>query len=167
LLPADLREIRAFGADPYIALEQSRLHSDPCFAAIDSEGRVMALFGASPHPRLPEVGTVWLLGSITLMQNRFGFLRAAPFWLNRLHSRYRVLGNLTDARNVLHLRWLKWLGFEFGERIEKFGFEQRPFIPFRRVAADNNGPRIAPRVTRGTIESIRSGAQPQRMPPAA
>jgi hypothetical protein len=168
LRPADLREIQAaVGKDPYTALEQGRLQSGPCFAALDPEGIVMALFGASPHPHRPEAGTVWLLGSTSLMRNRFGFLRAAPYWLNRLHSRYRVLGNVIDARNVLHLRWLKWLGFELGERIEKFDFEQRPFFVFRRVALDNNGRRTGPEVTRSATGSIRSDAQPLRMPPVA
>ena len=136
LREADRMEIRArSGADPRVALESGIRRSRPCCALLDDAGQVLALFGVSPYPGIAAFGVVWMLGSDALVARRAMFLRTAKFCIAQLHRRYPMLGNVIDARNTVHIRWLQWMGFEMLQRVECFGVEQRPFIAFRRVSA--------------------------------
>jgi hypothetical protein len=60
----------------------------------------------------------------------------APAWLNELSSRYRYLSNVADARNELHLRWLRRLGFNF-EPAVAYGPQGKLFIPFGMEIGEN------------------------------
>lgn len=134
LRAADLQEIKAnVGADPLVVLERGVAESDPCYALVDGGGRPLALFGAVPDPDCAEVGRVWLLGSDELARQRFFVLRNSREWIERLHQRYRVLWNFVDARNEVHIRWLKWCGFTFVRLVEKYGAEQLPFYEVSKV----------------------------------
>ena len=141
LRPADLQEINAnLGEDPLVVLERSIAISDPCYAVVDEEDKPMALFGAAPDTGDEEIGMVWLLGSNELIAHPYYVLRNSREWIERLQQRYRVLWNCVDARNEVHIRWLKWCGFEFIRLIEQYGVEQRPFYEFQRVRDDGGGP---------------------------
>jgi hypothetical protein len=149
LREADRMEVRASsGEDPLTALERAVRGSQPSCAMLDESGEVLALFGVSSHPARPGCGTVWMMGSDALVSRRGVFLRTSKYWVEQLHRRYAVLGNFIDARNTVHLRWLHWLGFKTGRRVERFGFEQRPFIAFCRVRSD-----MAQRASNGVANS--------------
>jgi hypothetical protein len=105
--------------------------SDPCYAVVEG-GQVLALFGAIPSARRPETGVVWLLGSEELAAHASFIVRSSKAWIAKLHERYRVLGNYVDARNEVHVRWLRWCGFTFVRRIERFGVIGLPFYEVRR-----------------------------------
>jgi hypothetical protein len=134
LREADRMEIRAnSGDDPQRVLERGIEASVPSCAMLDDAGEVLALFGVVPHPTDARFGIVWMLGSDALVARQAIFLRTSKHWLARLYSVYAALGNVIDARNTVHLNWLKWLGFEAVSRIDRHGVEQRPFIAFRGV----------------------------------
>lgn len=138
LRAADLQEIRAnVGEDPLILLERSIAVSDPCYAVVDLEDRPMALFGAAPDDCREGVGVVWLLGSSELIAHPFFVIRQSRKWIQELQRSYRVLWNCVDARNEVHIRWLKWCGFEFIRLIERYGVEQRPFYEFQKVRPES------------------------------
>jgi len=138
LREADLQEIQAnLGEDPLIVLERGVAWSDPCYAIVDEEDRPLALFGAVPDPHRAEVGMVWLLASDELVKHPFFVLRNSRKWIERLHRRYRVLWNFVDARNEVHIRWLKWCDFTFLRKVDAYGFEQRPFYEFERVREES------------------------------
>jgi hypothetical protein len=137
LREADLQEIRAnLGEEPLGVLERGVAWSDPCYAVVDGEDRPLALFGVVPDSGCAEVGMVWLLGSDDLVSHPFFVLRNSRAWVKKLHGRYRVLWNFVDARNEIHIRWLRWCGFTFLRLVEKHGVEQRPFYEFRKVRDD-------------------------------
>ena len=48
-------------------------------------------------------------------------------------KRYRVLYNFIDARNTLHIKWLKWCGFTFIQKHYDYGYEKRLFYEFVRI----------------------------------
>jgi hypothetical protein len=134
LRAADLQEIEAnLGEDPLIVLERSIAISNPCYAVVDEADNPMALFGAAPDTGDAETGMVWLLGSNELVAHPFYVLRNSRKWVEKLHQCYKVLWNCVDARNEVHIRWLKWCGFEFIRLIEQYGVEQRPFYEFEKV----------------------------------
>ena len=133
LRTADRNELSATSGEPPLrVLVDGIQQSTPCFTVkITATGEPCGIFGTrdSGHP---ESGVVWLHGTDDLVANRLTFLRHSRMWLNELHKKYRLLWNVIDARNELHLTWLDWLGFDFVEEIEKYGVERRPFILFRR-----------------------------------
>lgn len=135
LRAADLLEIQAvMGGDSRTILEQGMVWSEPCFVIVDPEERSLALFGVVPDPGQAGVGRVWLVGTDELVSHSRCFLRHSRKWIEKLHERYPTLWNYVDARNEVHIRWLKWCGFTFLRRIEEYGVERRPFYEFERVA---------------------------------
>ena len=95
-----------------------------------SEGRPCGIFGTreSDHP---ESGLVWMLGTECVTSIASTFIRNSRSWLNELHSNHRLLYNVIDARNTVHINWLAWMEFEFVQEIPGYGIERRPFILFR------------------------------------
>lgn len=146
LRPADRGEIEAaLGlVSPAAVLRGGVEASVPCFAVV-THGAVVALFGVVPIARLPETGSVWLLASEDFAARPRFIVRLSKIWLARLHEHYRVLTNYVDARNQVHIRWLRWCGFVFVRRIERFGAMGLPFYEVRRerdvVAAEPGKPK--------------------------
>lgn len=141
LRAADLQEIQAnLGEDPLIVLVRSIVISDPCYVVVGEDDKPMALFGAAPDTGDAEIGMVWLLGSNELVDHPFFVLRNSRKWVEKLHQRYKILWNCVDARNEVHIRWLKWCGFEFIRLIEQYGVEQRPFYEFEKVRGGDGEP---------------------------
>jgi hypothetical protein len=132
LRPADRRELEAaLGMSPTTVLRHGVRASDPCHA-VDQDGTVIALFGVVPSARSPEIGSVWLLASEEFAAHASLIVRSSNVWLATLHERYRVLTNFVDARNEVHVRWLRWCGFVFVRRVERFGVLGLPFYEVRR-----------------------------------
>ncbi|WNG30460.1 hypothetical protein F0U62_45475 [Cystobacter fuscus] len=141
LRTADLQEIAAVTEEsPLEVLKRSISVSVPCYSVVDEQNQALALFGAAPVQHLESTGFVWLLGSKELEEHAFIFLRQCRGWIERLHEHYRILGNYVDTRNQVHIRWLQWCGFQFTERIERHGVEQRPFYAFVRVRQEQASP---------------------------
>ena len=132
LREADKQEIRAVIGDTLTyaqALEVCAVTSDPCYVvrSLVSE-EPLAMYGVCPQM---EGGEVWFLGSDELFEtNKMAFLRNSKIWVEKLFDGYDLLYNVVDARNVLHIRWLKWLGFTFIEDIPEYGVEKRRFKQF-------------------------------------
>jgi len=132
LRPADLRELdAALALPPATVLQHGVRASNPCQAIVHHES-VLGLFGVVPSARNPEVGAVWLLGSEEFASRPLFIARWSKVWIAKLHERYRVLGNYVDARNEVHIRWLRWCGFAFVRKIERFGVQGIPFYEVRR-----------------------------------
>jgi hypothetical protein len=128
----DLDEIRAnSGRDPLEALLYGVQVSTPAYTIIHDNNPV-AIFGAGPLP-FPNLGFIWMLGSPELMKCQIPFLRQSKRWIEQMHTDVApMLCNVVDARNEVHIKWLKWCGFTFIKRHEEFGVERRPFLEFAR-----------------------------------
>lgn len=137
LRQADKDEIKAsVGEDPRDILKKSIEISRERYTVKDLENEEpLACFGVAPYGK--DMGLVWFLGSNEIVRkNRISFLRNSEFWVQKLFKDYRILFNVVDARNKLHIRWLKWLGFEFIADIPEFGVEKRLFRQFVRCKDD-------------------------------
>jgi hypothetical protein len=131
LRKADLQEIEAArGEDPLTALQYGFKISKVCFTAIDDYLQPIAIFGVVPDEDNVRIGLVWLLGTDDLVRHSFFFLRKSREWLKKLLQQYDVLWNYVDARNEVHIRWLKWCGFSFLRKIDRYGPGQLPFYEF-------------------------------------
>lgn len=135
LRPEDLAEVRAnSGHDAKTTLLLGHLLSDQSYTMVGYEGDPVGMFGVCPT-QTEQVGAVWMLCTEDLVRHTVPFLRNCRKggWLERLHQDYPILTNHVDERNIVHIRWLQWMGFTFVMRHPLFGFEQRPFLEFVRL----------------------------------
>jgi len=137
LRKADLNEIQAgLGIHPLKALGVGFTESRPCLTAADSaDDEPIAMFGVVPvgSEGTPRTGSIWLLGTDGIYPHKTQFLRESKARLAEVCAGYDVVGNFIDARNGLHIIWLKWLGFTLLRKIPHFGAEGREFIEFVKV----------------------------------
>jgi hypothetical protein len=135
---ADKQEIQAAtGEEPFVALKRSIYSSHPCYAVVDEFDCVIALFGVIPDINNADVGSIWLLGSCALTAYPLYFLKHCKHWVDKLQEDYSILWNYIDARNEVHIRWLKWCGFTILNLVEDYGVEKRPFYEFERLRNEN------------------------------
>lgn len=98
-----------------------------------SDGEPVGLVGVQPLPGCPELGSIWMLGTDGIVSHSVEFLRKCRTGIDFLFGPYEALTNCVDARNTLHIRWLKWMGFTFIRRIEKHGALSLPFYEFVKI----------------------------------
>ena len=125
---ADRAELLAAGsAGPREALQEGFDVSEPCLVAV-ADGDPIALFGVAPVDGLEGgYGSPWLLGTPGIEDHYRAFARASRDWLVRLQVLYPVMSNLVDSRNLVHVRWLDWLGARWGGKVLHNGVVFRQF----------------------------------------
>ena len=93
------------------------------------------MFGVSPDLQAYsesgiKVGHVWLLGAKEVTESPKEFMRLSREWLARLFDTFDFLGNFVDARNSVHVRWLKAMGFRFVDAHPGYGNDGEVFLEF-------------------------------------
>lgn len=132
LRAADRAEIEALsGVSPTEALLHG-LHGDACLAGFTGDDRPVCMFGVSQSTG-PGEAFVWLMATTELERVGMTFLRQGRAYFDAFHDIYPLLHNYVDARNELHIRWLKWLGCTFIQTNVIMGVQQRPFHEFVRT----------------------------------
>lgn len=128
----DRYEVEAIaGLDPLAALALGLFHSDPCWAGVDAEGRVVAMWGIVPL--VPNShGSIWLLSSDMVGDHVREIVKSAGKWLDEQQKKYPLLTNVVSADNRVHQRLLRYLGFTLLEPIDNFGPSKVRVIPFER-----------------------------------
>ena len=129
---ADRNELAATTIQPPIQVLIDGINqSNPCFTVKTEDGIPCGIFGTreSGHP---DSGIIWMLGTDDLTSNRFTFLKQCRNWVDELHKKYRLLYNVIDARNEVHLHWLDWMGFETVKELKRYGIERRKFYLFSK-----------------------------------
>ena len=87
-------------------------------------------------PCTNKAGRIWMLGHRTMTndyQDIRAFLRHSPEELKKFNANYPVLYNFVDARNEIHIRWIKWMGFSIIKKHATFGAEGRTFYEFVKI----------------------------------
>ena len=127
---ADRVEIRAMTRQtPYEALEQGLRDSSHVWAGT-ADDVPFCLFGVAPLTLLSGTGVPWMLGTDSVKMHARAFLRHNRPVVETMRKPYRRLENWVDARNVLSIRWLRWLGFTI-EKPEPIGRDGELFHCFR------------------------------------
>ena len=121
LRQADKDELKALtGFSPEIGVSYSIAFSQRGAAAFYENDKIpAAIFGISDN-------LIWLVGTDEITKHPVTFFRATQKYFHDLIRGHDFLYNYVDARNKLHLRWLKWLGFTI-EEAQNLGVENRPF----------------------------------------
>lgn len=119
----DLREVvEGHGAQPTIDIPLASLGGF-CVHFTVPDGRIAGLAG------IEDDGKVWMLTTPAILDFPVTFARESKRFIeSRTES---VLWNYVDKRNTVHIKLLKFLGFNFLEEVP-FGPNQLPFIRFER-----------------------------------
>jgi hypothetical protein len=125
LRPADLLEIEQAGYSPRQSLERGFRRSLPCLS-VEVEDRCCGMFGVVSDSRYDRAGNIWFLGTPGIEKVKVQFLRESEKWLEEITRNYRSVSNYIHQDNTLHIKWLKWLGFSFFNKVG-------PFIEFGRI----------------------------------
>tara|TARA_R100000458_G_scaffold4812_1_gene3874 strand:+ start:2838 stop:3344 length:507 start_codon:yes stop_codon:yes gene_type:complete len=133
--PEDAAELYAVSGDtPKGGLLYCYLRSKPCMTMVSRHGYVMGMYGVIPERE--GVGRIWMLGRNEMTTDKLDkitFLRQARIELDKLHNKYPLLFNVIDARNQVHIDWIRWMGFTIIKRHPQLGMEARPFYEFVRI----------------------------------
>ena len=92
----------------------------------------VSLCGVASSP-IDDAGVVWMCATDDIYQYQMAFLRKRKAELEYLAQDYMLLHNYVEARNTLHLKWLRWTGFTLINKHTKFGAEKRLFYKFLRT----------------------------------
>lgn len=95
-------------------------------------GEPVGLFGLDATP-IPQVGTIWMVSTPVINKHPQEFLRGSIRVVTAMNNEYPILTNMMDERNTLHKKWLRWLGFSFLRRIDRWGARSVPFLEFARL----------------------------------
>lgn len=104
-------EVRVYGLSPYSGLLRSVEQSSRCMTLVSKDGEPAAILGVCRTAN-PQFDMVWLLGTDLIDQYPMTFLKHSK---EVLQSLYRpgcdCLWNYVHKDNLMHRKWLKWLGF--------------------------------------------------------
>lgn len=132
LREADRRELEDLtGGTALDSLRRSVLLGKPALTLRTNEGEIVAILSVVPWGS--NLGFIGLSGTPAIEENRMAFLRGSRDVLAELDKRFDTLGNVCDARNEVHHKWLKWLGFAFIARHETYGAGGIPVFEFARI----------------------------------
>ena len=134
LREADKREIKSSsGFSPEMALKMSYSQSDETSIACRPDGSPLAIFGIGPNHNSPEVGIPWMVGTDEMTKYSIPLVRDARKWVERHLNTYTILTNYVDSRNIVHLKWLRHIGFTIDETPKYVGVDKAvPFFQFYR-----------------------------------
>lgn len=128
LREADLLEMKSFRqvTDPCIYLKEGIKASFQCWTCTDKKGVPIFVFGVVPV--IPNLyGAVWLMGTERIHEVKKEFIKDCKNWLPRLHQGFPLIGNFVYAENAIHVKWLKFMGFNFVGKKDNFGLLGLPF----------------------------------------
>ena len=125
LRPEDAREaIEGHGIDPIIHIPISSLRGF-CVSFTVPNGETAGICGIND-------GEIWMLCTPAIHKYPLTFAREAKRFIDSRPE--KLLYNVVDKRNVVHIKLLKFLGFKFIREIP-FGPNKLPFIEFCKCAA--------------------------------
>jgi len=82
----------------------------------------------------PTEGQIWMLCTPLITTKPITFVRQAKAWLREVELEYELLWNLADARNYVHHKLLKHLGFK-ALRTVPTGPEALPYYEIVKLCA--------------------------------
>ena len=105
--------------------ELLRVAQEPsCVYFTVPDGKTAGVAGVGPN------GEVWMLCTPAIHRYPITFAREAKRWIEQRNE--KLLWNIVDSRNTVHLKLLQFLGFKFLRKFEH-GPNNIQFIEFCRV----------------------------------
>ncbi len=124
LLPEDRREVEeGHGYDPTVILPSTYDMGDSVYFKVPN-GELAGIAGVH------DKGQIWMLCTPAILKYPVTFAREAKRYVDSREE--KLLWNIVDKRNTVHLKLLKFLGFQFLREL-KHGPNKLTFIEFCRV----------------------------------
>ena len=124
LLPDDYREVaEGHGHDPVEAIPQCSKIGDTVYFKVP-DGQLAGVAGVQPD------GRIWMLCTPAILKYPKTFAREARRFVESREE--KLLWNIVDKRNTVHMKLLRFLGFKFLREL-KHGPNNLSFIEFCRV----------------------------------
>lgn len=129
LRPDDQRELsEGHGHDPVRALIQASTLEDSVYFTVPS-GEIAGVAGVG------QSGDIWMLCTPAIEKYSLTFAREAKRYVEGRTE--KLLWNIADKRNTVHLKLLRFLGFKFLRELN-YGPNNLPFIEFCRVQSSSS-----------------------------
>ncbi len=130
LLPEDRMELtEGHGHDPESALVVGIDNSDSVYFKVPND-EIAGIAGVL------EDGQIWMLCTPSILKYPHTFARESKKYIESREE--KLLWNIVDKRNKVHLKLLKFLGFKFVREL-KYGPNNLSFIEFCRVRSSLRG----------------------------
>ena len=130
LRPDDFREVyEGHGHFPLLHLPQYSFNGESVYFEVPN-GKTAGMAGVEPD------GSIWMLCTPAIHDYPLTFAREAKRFVDS--REHKLLWNIVDKRNTVHLKLLQFLGFKFLREL-KHGPNQLTFIEFCRVRTNFNG----------------------------
>lgn len=134
---ADVDELAATGETNLEAVLLRSLEvsdGDMRWSCLDLDDRApLGVFGCAPLiPGRTTWGVAWLLTTTRIERHQRDVWEHSKRFVQRMHTRYDILTNYVDDRNVVSRRWLERLGF-FPTIPVYIGEERVPFTQYVRL----------------------------------
>ena len=124
LLPEDRREVEGgHGHDPKVILPLTYDMGDSVYFRVPN-GELAGIAGVHGE------GQIWMLCTPAILKYPMTFAREAKRYVESRQE--KLLWNIVDKRNTVHIKLLRFLGFKFLREL-KHGPNQLTFIEFCRV----------------------------------
>ena len=124
LLPDDRREVEeGHGHDPVVAIPQCAEFGDTVYFTVPN-GELAGVAGVQ------EDGRIWMLCTPAIHKYPLTFAREAKRYVESRQE--KLLWNIVDKRNRVHIKLLRFLGFKFLREL-KHGPNNLSFMEFCRV----------------------------------
>lgn len=103
-------------------MQRAMLGSTRVWVGCDGD-KILGCWGLQPPSLLSDRAYLWLYTTEHLKDHVFVFVRHSQRAVESMLQEYSVLYGHTEVSNTQAVRWLRWLGAEFGP-------EYRGFCPF-------------------------------------
>ena len=124
LLPDDRREVEeGHGHDPVVAIPECAKYGDSVYFTVPN-GELAGVAGVQ------EDGRIWMLCTPAIHKYPLTFAREAKRYVESRQE--KLLWNIVDKRNRVHIKLLRFLGFKFLREL-KHGPNNLSFMEFARV----------------------------------
>ena len=132
LRPEDRQEVLASHGSTREALQVGFDESEECWTIIVKDtGEIAGMYGLAQYD--DTLGVPWLLTSPAIKKVWLPFLRGSRKWVEEANNKYPLLTNAVDADYTVAINWLRFVGFTFIKKHEKWGVGNKPFLEFVRI----------------------------------
>lgn len=132
----DVTEIMvSHGKSPEEALNDGLKNSVYCFTV--TNGNPVLMFGICPRTLASDSAAIWMLSSDDIKKIKIRFVRNCRFFIDMFLRLYPKLDNYAHYRNLISMRWLKFLGAKIdkakpygimGQMFHHFSFERGGYV---------------------------------------
>lgn len=132
LRPEDREEVLASHGTTREALQVGFDESEECWTIIVKDtDEIAGIYGLARYD--DDVAVPWLLTSPAIKKVWLPFLRGSRKWVEEANKKYPLLTNAVDADYTVAINWLRFVGFTFIKKHEKWGVGNKPFLEFVRI----------------------------------